>query len=157
MPSGARLPRPPRTESRTACCWLCASAAQPPADRPLFALRASTWEHGRKQGSEEPRLLTGPAGMAAVGADVAAFVAEHDDFELFTASNGTKKVKCTTTNHEMLPQLDLCKAHRENKAYRKALRRNQLASHDWERYLPHIVPHKTDPYLLYCEYVALFA
>jgi len=90
-------------------------------------------------------------GSTALDDAVAAFVSAHDDYEVFTAANGTAKVRCMTTGHEMLPQVELCQAHLGSKAYRKAVRRKALAAHNFEQYLPHIVAHKTDPYLLFCE------
>jgi hypothetical protein len=84
-----------------------------------------------------------------IPADVAAFIGEHADFETYEI-NAVFKVRCTTTNHEMLPELSLCTAHLESKSYKKAVRRKGLEVHDFKQYEPNIVPHRTDPYLLFC-------
>ena len=85
------------------------------------------------------------------------------------------QVRCTLTGHEMLPELEICRLYLGGKAYKRALRRRgappaaaraqpprscadqrrrlrraELEAFDFAQYEPHIVPHRTDPFLLYC-------
>ena len=71
------------------------------------------------------------------------FVAAHSDAEVLDSG----KVRCSTTGHECLPQLDVLRAHWEGKTYRK---KAALVAYDFEQHAPHLVPHKQSKHLLYC-------
>jgi|EP01047_Picozoa_sp_COSAG01_P011540 hypothetical protein len=61
------------------------------------------------------------------------------------------QAKCLVTGHEMVAELGVCRKHAESKSFCKAKRRQAVAAHDFTQYLPHIVAHRTDPHLLYCQ------
>ena len=88
--------------------------------------------------------------MTDVSPELDTWVASQQDFELFVAPNGKTKVKCTLTDHELLPQLEMCVAYLSGKAYKKARRKQELDSFDISQFEPHIVAHETDPHLLLC-------
>jgi len=88
--------------------------------------------------------------MEGASAELVAWVGTQEDFEVFKAPNGKTKVKCTLTDHELLPVLETCKVYLGGKAYKKAKRKRELAAFDFAQFEPHIIAHKTDPHLLFC-------
>eukprot|EP01114_Cavostelium_apophysatum_P006350 TRINITY_DN1761_c0_g1_i1.p1 TRINITY_DN1761_c0_g1~~TRINITY_DN1761_c0_g1_i1.p1 ORF type:complete len:409 (-),score=150.46 TRINITY_DN1761_c0_g1_i1:21-1202(-) len=71
------------------------------------------------------------------------FLAEHDDFE--TTDNG--RIRCTTTGHELLPDLGKLEQHIKGSTYMKA----QWYSHDFSQYEEQfIIPHNRHEKKMYC-------
>lgn len=72
---------------------------------------------------------------------LATFLNDHKDILSLTANN---RVKCTVTGHEMPPSLEIVEKY--VKSRRKLWQKQkEWYSHDFSVYLPHIVPHKSDP------------
>jgi len=79
----------------------------------------------------------------AAASSIDEFVESHSDAELLPSG----KVRCTVTGHEVLPQIELLKAHWDGKKYRT---RKAQSKYDFSAHEPWLVPHKKDPNLLFC-------
>lgn len=75
---------------------------------------------------------------------VAELLSKHSFLSL-TPSN---RIKCEVTGHELPLQVDAIVAHISSGKFKKQL---EWYSHDFGAYLPHIVPHKSNPKKLYCK------
>ena len=76
-------------------------------------------------------------------AAASAFVAAHADAEALESG----KIRCTVTGHEMRPILSELEAHWASKTY---LKKKERAEYDFDQHAPWLVPHKSDPHLLWC-------
>lgn len=72
------------------------------------------------------------------------FISANSDVLVQLPSN---KIKCLVTNHEMPPDLSILQAHLQSKNFQK---KKEWYQADYSQYLPYIVPHKSNPKLLYC-------
>lgn len=61
--------------------------------------------------------------------------------------NAKNRIVCSLTGHEMPPEAKSILAHIEGKKYKKAL---EWYSHDYSKYEPYIVSHKSDDKKLFC-------
>lgn len=59
----------------------------------------------------------------------------------------TNRIKCSITGHEMPCKYDVVAAHLNGSKFRKA---SQWYNHNYDAYLPYIIPHKSDTKKLYC-------
>ena len=76
-------------------------------------------------------------------AAASAFVAAHADAEALESG----KIRCTVTGHEMRPIVSELEAHWASKTY---LKKKERAEYDFDQHAPWLVPHKSDPHLLWC-------
>jgi len=81
--------------------------------------------------------------MTALPPEVQSFLDLHTDFVL-TEFN---KVKCTVTNHEMPPRLDVLEQHLKGKKYTM---QKECYTLDFTKYEPYIVPTRSWPKKMYC-------
>ena len=76
-------------------------------------------------------------------AAASAFVAAHADAEALESG----KIRCTVTGHGMRPIISELEAHWASKTY---LKKKERAEYDFDQHAPWLVPHKSDPHLLWC-------
>lgn len=68
------------------------------------------------------------------------------------ALTDSNKIKCSITGHEMPPNVEIVQQYLNSKRFQKAVK---WYSHDFSQYLPHIVPHDSNPKLLTCKLTTL--
>lgn len=82
------------------------------------------------------------------GPSVKSLLKKHAFLELVSGEFGDK-VKCTLTGHEVKPVVELVQKHLSSKKLKRA--REGWFRDDWaEKYLPYVVPHKTNPKKMWC-------
>ncbi|KAE8884632.1 hypothetical protein PF003_g31240 [Phytophthora fragariae] len=97
-------------------------------------------------------LLHPPIMMASNALDPAAqqLLSKHEFLELVESGEGDDKrarVKCSLTQHEMLPRMDVIETHLKSKKFVKA---RDWYCHDYAQYEPYIVPHRRLTKSLFC-------
>ncbi|KAE9023979.1 hypothetical protein PR003_g11594 [Phytophthora rubi] len=77
-------------------------------------------------------------------------LSKHEFLELVESGEGDDKrarVKCSLTQHEMLPRMDVIETHLKSKKFVKA---RDWYCHDYAQYEPYIVPHRRLTKSLFC-------
>ena len=79
-------------------------------------------------------------------ATIEQLIQDNECLQLVRNTNGKQRIHCTLTKRDILPNVPELEAHLISKAFKKA----QWYAHDYSKYEPFIVPHKSNPKRLYC-------
>jgi hypothetical protein len=86
-----------------------------------------------------------------LNAEVKVLLEENEVLEVVTVGEGEQKprlrVRCSLTNHEMVPTKQAIETHLKSKKFLKA---KEWYCYDYSKYEPYIVAHRRKPKCLYC-------